>query len=84
MTNDKIQMTNESLNPNKKYDIQVRTLEFAARIARFVDMVPKKQTSIEYCKQLIRSSASIGSNIEEADGTLSKRDFINKIAISRR
>lgn len=69
---------------NKKYDIQDRTLEFAAKVAKFVNNLPKNQAGIEYGKQLIRSSASIGANIEEADGTLSKRDFINKIAIGRR
>ncbi len=85
MTNDKIQMTNESSMTNKRYDIQDRALEFAARIARFINKLPKNQVSIEYSKQLIRSSASIGANIiEEADGTLSKKDFINKIAIGRR
>ncbi len=84
MTNDKIQMPNESLITDKRYDIQERALEFAARVAQFVNRLPKNQASIEYGKQLIRSSASIGANIEEADGTLSKRDFINKIAIGRR
>lgn len=69
---------------NKKYDIQDRTLDFAARTAHFVNVMQKNQVSIEYIKQLIRSSASIGANIEEADGTLSKKDFINKIAIGRR
>ena len=39
---------------------------------------------MEYGKQLIRSSGSIGANLEEADGTLTKKDFINKMAIARR
>lgn len=39
---------------------------------------------MEYGRQLIRSSGSIGANIEEADGALTKKDFINKIGISRR
>jgi four helix bundle protein len=84
MTNDKIQISNESSMTNKKFDISDRALEFAARVAKFVNMLPKNQASIEYSRQLIRSSASIGANIEEADGTLSKRDFVNKIAIGRR
>ncbi|MFA5143937.1 MAG: four helix bundle protein [Candidatus Omnitrophota bacterium] len=84
MTNDKIQMTNQSINPNSKYDIKERSLEFAARTALFVRCIPKDIISSEYCKQLIRSSASIGANTEEADGTLSKKDFVNKIAIARR
>jgi len=69
---------------NKKFDIHDRTLTFAARVAKFVDGLPSKLAAIEYSKQLIRASSSIGANIEEADGTLSKRDFVNKISISRR
>jgi four helix bundle protein len=77
-------MTNESSMTNKKYNIQERTLEFAAKVAQFVNLLPPNQIVNEYSKQLIRSSASIGANIEEADGTLSRRDFVNKIAIGRR
>lgn len=84
MTNVEIQMTNESPMANKKYDIQERVMEFATRVAYFGIKLPKNQVSLEYSKQLIRSSASIGANIEEADGTLTKRDFINKISIGRR
>ncbi|MFB3896148.1 MAG: four helix bundle protein [bacterium] len=69
---------------NKIYNINDRTLEFAAQVARFINKLPLNQVTTEYNKQLIRSSASIGANLEEADGTLSKRDFINKVAISRR
>jgi four helix bundle protein len=53
-------------------------------VAKFVDTLPSKLTATEYSKQLIKASSSIGANVEEADGTLSKKDFINKIAISRR
>jgi four helix bundle protein len=33
-------------------------------------------------KQLLRSGASIGANIEEASAAQSRKDFINKMAIS--
>lgn len=85
MTNDKSQMTNKSSNDkSKKYDIKDRALEFAASVAKCVNSFPKGIAAIEYGRQLIRSSSSIGANIEEADGTLSKKDFINKMAIGRR
>ena len=48
MTNDKIQMPNESLITNKRYDIQERALEFAARVAKLVNGLPKNQATIEY------------------------------------
>lgn len=72
------------MDNKKKFDIKDRTLGFAARVALFVDKLPKKQSAIEYGKQLIRASASIGANLEEADGALSNKDFLNKIGISRK
>lgn len=72
------------MEKEKKFDIKERSLKFAARVARFIDGLPKKQSAIEYGKQLIRSSASVGANLEEADGALSKKDFVNKIGIARR
>ncbi len=59
-------------------------MEFASRAAVFLDKLPMKQSAFEYSRQLLRSSASVGSNLEEADGSLSKRDFINKMGIARK
>ena len=85
MTNDKIKMTNKSGNDkSKKYNIKERALEFAARVGILMNRLPKNQAIFQYSKQLIRSSSSVGANLEEADGTLTKKDFINKMAISRR
>lgn len=56
-----------------KYDIADRALELAVRSARLIRSLPRETVAFEYGKQLIRSSASIGANIEEADGTLSKK-----------
>ena len=79
------QMSNQlPMTNQKKYDIKERCLIFAARAAKFTDKLPKKQTSFEYGGQLIRSSASTGANLEEADGALSKKDFLNKIGIARK
>ena len=67
-----------------KYDIRERSLEFAVGCARLVNKLIRSQVSIEYSRQLIRSSASVGANVEEADGVLSRRDFVNKMALARR
>jgi four helix bundle protein len=34
--------------------------------------------------QLAKAGTSIGANVEEADGALTKKDFVNKIAIARK
>jgi len=67
-----------------KYDIRDRALEFAVSCAKLTKHLVRSQMSMEYSKQLIRASASIGANIEEADGAISRRDFVNKMAIARR
>lgn len=68
----------------KRFDIYDRALEFAIRVGRLMGKLPKNQAVLEYSRQLIRASASIGANIEEADGVLTKRDFVNKMGIARR
>ncbi|MCX6340089.1 MAG: four helix bundle protein [Candidatus Aureabacteria bacterium] len=78
MTNDK-QMT-----IGRKFDIYDRALEFAARVARLISRLDKSQALIEYGKQVIRASGSIGANMEEADGALTRKDFVNKMGIARR
>jgi four helix bundle protein len=72
-------MTNE-----RKIDIQERAIRFAIRAAKLVDRLPRKQSAVEYGKQLIRASASVGANLQEADGALSRKDFLNKIGIARK
>lgn len=72
------------MSNDKKFDIYDRALEFAARVAKSVTKLPKSQMSIVYGKQVVRSSGSVGANIEEADGTLTKKDFVNKMGIARR
>ena len=68
----------------RKFDIYDRALEFAARVAILVNKLPRIQAALEYGRQVIRASGSIGANIEEADGALTKKDFINKMGIARR
>lgn len=70
-------------NP-KQYDLEDRTTEFAKRVRRFVETLPKTARNIEDGKQLIRSSGSIGANYIEANEALSKKDFLMRIKICRK
>jgi four helix bundle protein len=72
------------MTTGRRFDIYDRALEFAARVARLISRLDKSQALIEYGKQVIRASGSIGANIEEADGALTKKDFVNKMGIARR
>jgi|SRR3989344_988698 len=67
-----------------KYDLEERTLRFAANIRQFVAKVPRTIASIEDCKQLVRSSGSVAANYIEANESVSDRDFIYRIRVCKK
>jgi four helix bundle protein len=71
-------------DPNVKYDLEDRTKKFAINVRNFLKRLPKTVSNIEDGKQVIRSSGSIGANYIEANESLSKKDFILRIKISRK
>ncbi len=62
-------------------DIAERLLEFAVRIIKMVDALPKSQVAKHICSQLVRCGTSAGANYEEARGAESDKDFAHKLAI---
>lgn len=77
-------MTKQLQNPNKKYDLEDRTLEFFRKVIHLCKKLPKDTINIEIIKQLIRSAGSIGANYREANQSISKRDFSHRIKICRK
>jgi four helix bundle protein len=69
---------------NKKYDLEERNFQFAKNVALFCKNLERTISNIEYVKQVIRSSSSVGANYIEANESLSKKDFIYRIRISRK
>ncbi|MDD5291872.1 MAG: four helix bundle protein [Candidatus Omnitrophica bacterium] len=69
---------------SKPYDLGERTKKFAQRVRDYIKDLPKTLASIEDAKQLIKSSGSVGANYLEAEESLSKKDFIMRIKISRK
>ena len=69
---------------SKKYDLEERTLKFARQVREFVYKLNKNIITIEDCKQLVRSSGSVGANYIEANEALSKKDFVMRIKICRK
>ena len=69
---------------NKQYDLEERTLRFAADVRVFIKRLPKTIANIEDSKQVVRSSGSVGANYIEANEALSKKDFVMRIKISRK
>ena len=69
---------------HKKYDLEDRTLQFSKDIIDFVRNTPKILSSIEIAKQLMRSASSVGANYIEANESLSKKDLIMRLKISKK
>lgn len=68
----------------KIYDLRERLLIFAKRILQIYKMLPKILECEGIRQQLANSGTSAGANFEEADGALTKKDFVNKVGISRK
>jgi four helix bundle protein len=65
-------------------ELEDRFLGFAKRVRDFCRSIKWDTINVQYIKQLIRSSSSIGANYIEASDDLGKQDEIMKIRISRR
>ena len=82
MTND--QSNSNSKNPKQKYDLEERTTKFSEEIIDFTKKLLQNSITKPIISQLIRAGTSIGANYAEADEANSRKDFINKIAISKK
>ncbi|MDD4294083.1 MAG: four helix bundle protein [Candidatus Omnitrophica bacterium] len=80
--NTKLKM--KKIQDSKPYNFGERTKKFAKRVRDYIKAIPKTLSNIEYAKQVIRSSGSVGANYIEAEESLSKKDFIMRIKISRK
>ena len=66
------------------YDLEERTFQFAKAVRLFVKTLPKTIANDEDGKQVVRASGSVGANYIEANESLSKKDFVMRIKISRK
>lgn len=66
------------------YDLEQRTLDFAKNIIRLCKKLPNNIVNMKLVDQLIRSAGSIGANYREANESLSKKDFLMRMKISRK
>lgn len=76
-----ISMTN---NTNKPYNLEDRTFLFAKEVVLCCKKLPKTVSNLEYSKQVIRSSGSVGANYIEANEAFSKKDFQMRAKICRK
>jgi four helix bundle protein len=69
---------------DQKYDLEERTFVFAKNVIEYVRKIPKGIGYSEIGKQLVRSAGSVGANYIEANESLSKKDFIMRVKISKK
>jgi four helix bundle protein len=65
-------------------NLEERTFQFAKAVSFCVRKLGRTISNVEYFRQVIRSSASIGANYIEANEALSKKDFLMRIRICRK
>lgn len=67
---------------NKRFDLEERLIDFAVRVIRTADSLPKSKTGNHIAGQLIRSGTSPAPNYGEAQSAESRADFIHKLKIA--
>ncbi len=69
---------------NAPIDLRDRALVFAKDVIKFAKPLERNLISAPVVSQLVRSSTSIGANFIEAKNAGSKKDFRNKVLISKK
>jgi four helix bundle protein len=67
------------MNPE---ELKTRTQQFALRVIRLAESMPRGRTADVLGKQLLRSATSVGANYRAACRARSRADFISKIAVA--
>ena len=66
----------------KTFDLEDRLIDFAVRIIRIAESLPKTKVGNHISGQIIRSGTSPAPNYGEAQSAESRSDFIHKMKIS--
>ncbi len=66
---------------NRAFDLEERLIDFAVRIIRTSESLPKSRVGNHITGQLIRSGTSPAPNYGEAQSAESRADFIHKMKI---
>jgi four helix bundle protein len=69
---------------SRPYDLEERTAQFGEAIIRFCKSMPRNPVNNRIIDQLVGCGTSIGANYCEADNSVSKRDFRNRIGTCRK
>ena len=66
---------------DKEYDLEGRLIDFAVRIIKAAQWLPKTKVGNHIAGQLVRCGTSPAPNYGEAQGAESRADFIHKMKV---
>jgi four helix bundle protein len=68
----------------KPFDLEERTALFGEAVIRFCKVLPHTVITEPLIRQIIKSSTSVGANYCEADDSISKKEFRQKIGTCKK
>ena len=71
----------ESKKPGRAADLKARTKQFALRVMKMVNALPRTIQGRVIAKQIIRSATSVGANYQAVCRARSRAEFIAKIGV---
>ena len=64
---------------SRVFDLEERTAKFGEDVIRFLKTIPQSPLTNRLIDQLVGAATSVGANYCEADDSVSKKDFKNRI-----
>jgi len=78
---DEVWVFNDGDNGNRKYNLEVRLLEFASAVVDLSEQLPDSRAGNHVAGQILRSGTSPYPNHGEAEDAESREDFIHKLKL---
>jgi four helix bundle protein len=74
----------EDAEPKPIFALEERTARFGEAVIRFAKKIPQTAVNHRLISQLVAAGTSVGANFCEADDSVSKKDFKNKVGTCRK
>ncbi len=71
-------------NEDRQYDLEERTAKFGEAVIAYAKTLSRNPVSLPLISQVVRSATSIGANYCEADESVSKKEFGQKIGYCKK
>ncbi|OGX08331.1 MAG: hypothetical protein A2Z88_01015 [Omnitrophica WOR_2 bacterium GWA2_47_8] len=68
----------------KRFDLEDRTTQFAKTVVKLCLELPRGPINNRLIDQAVGSAGSIGANYREANDAIGRKDFLQKLKVSRR